>query len=282
MRASAIALVILVACAPAPRSGASGGDDTNGNGPDGGNGQTGSGSGTAGSNGGTGSDAVYVYAHTASTLYRVDPDSLAISEVGDFGWPAGDDQMTDIAIDKAGHMIGISFDKVYKVDSTTAQATLLSSSLDGMFNGLSYVPASLVNGGSGDDVLVGTRSDDGAVFEIDPMTGATSQIGNMGGQFMSSGDLVAVDGFGIVQTVPGNSGDGLVTLATGSFAATMVGNTQYDEIWGVAFWKNKIFGFTKGGAFVTIDPHTGAATLVSNNGQAWWGAAVTTAAPVIQ
>ena len=50
---------------------------------------------------------------------------------------------------------------------------------------------------------------------------------------------------------------------------------------GVAFWKNKIFGFTESGQFVTIDPTTGAGTLVQSNGPHWWGAAVTTSAPVI-
>ena len=31
-----------------------------------------------------------------------------------------------------------------------------------------------------------------------------------------------------------------------------------------------------------IDPNTGTGTMVSNNGIAWWGAAVTTLAPVLQ
>jgi hypothetical protein len=274
MRASAIALVLFVACSPSGRTSPGAGDDT-GTAADGG---------TTGSNGMTGSNAgvVYVYAHTPTTLYRVDPDTLAIAEVGDFVWPNGADQMTDIAIDKTGQMIDISAGGVYRIDSTNAHATLLSSNLQGLFNGLSFVPASLVNGGSGDDVLVGTRNDDGAVFRIDPMSGATTQIGNMGGANVSSGDLVAVDGFGIMQTIPANGGDTIATLATGSFIATIVGDTGYDQIWGLAFWKNKVFGFTNGGAFVTIDPHTGATTLVSNNGLEWWGAAVTTAAPVIQ
>ena len=91
--------------------------------------------------------------------------------VGAFGWGSvGCDQMTDIAIDKNGVMIGISYSRVYRVDPTTAQTTLLSNSLDGTFNGLSFVPAAML-GQTGDDVLVGTqqlrrpchadRSDDG-------------------------------------------------------------------------------------------------------------------------
>jgi hypothetical protein len=266
--------VLAVACGPGNRN-SPGGDDT------GGDGGTGSGSGS-GSASDSGSGTIYVYAHTESTLYRVDPDSLAISEIGDFGWPNNTtDTMTDIAVDKNGNMVGVSFDKVYAVDTGTAKTTLLSSALAGMFNGLSYVPATYVNG-SGDDVLVGTRNTDGAVFRIDPMTGSATQIGDMGSGYSSSGDLVAVDGFGIVQTVPGDGGDSLVQLASGTFAATAIGNTGYSDIWGLAFWKDKVFGFTDDGTFITIDPTTGAATLVSVNLEGWYGAAVTTTAPVIQ
>jgi len=226
---------------------------------------------------------VFVYAHSSSTLYRVDPDTLAISMVGDFGWPSSvPDQMTDIAIDKTGKMIGVSFTSVYEVDSGTAKTTLLSSSLDGQFNGLSFVPASQL-GGTGDDVLVGTDNGDGKVYRIDPMTGAATQVGDMGGTFVSSGDLVAVAGFGTVQTVTGAPNDQLVRLAPNSFAATAIGTgTGYGQIWGVAFWKNKIYGFTNNGEFLLIDPNTGAGQLVSSNGVHWWGAAVTTLAPVIQ
>jgi len=238
-----------------------------------------------GNGGGDGSIAeqVYVYAHTSSALYRVDPDTLAITMVGNFGWSNGTDQMTDLAIDQTGLMIGVSFSSVYRVDPTSAQATQLSSSLGGTFNGLSFVPAAML-GQTGPDVLVGTRNSDGKVFRVDPTTGATTEVGDMGGAYASSGDLVSVANLGTLQTVPGTSSDVLATLAPGTFAATSVGSgTGFSEIWGIAYWKNKVYGFTNGGDFVLIDPNTGAATLVSHqDGLAWWGAAVTTLAPVIQ
>src|SRR5258706_2749994 len=81
-----------------------------------------------------------VYAHSDADLYRIDPDTLAITHVGAFAWPRGGDQMTDIAIDRDGKMIGISFDKVYVVDPMTAKCTYLAL-LDRSFNGLSFVPA---------------------------------------------------------------------------------------------------------------------------------------------
>ncbi len=238
-----------------------------------------------GNGGGDGSvgEQVYVYAHTASTLYRVDPDTLAISQVGNFGWPNGSDQMTDLAIDSTGLMIGVSFSNVYKVDPTTAQATLLSSNLGGTFNGLSFVPATML-GQTGADILVGTRNSDGKVFRVDPMTGATSEVGDMGAAFASSGDLVSIANFGTVQTVTGSSSDVLAKLAPNTFAATPIGTgTGFGQIWGIAYWKNKVYGFTNNGEFVLIDPNTGVATLVSQqSGLQWWGAAVTTLAPVIQ
>jgi hypothetical protein len=272
------------ACTANPRNAS--GDGGSGIGSDSGSGSgegSDSGSGSGSGNVGT----TYVYAHSASTLYRVDPDTLAITEIGAFGWPISflPDQMTDLAIDSTGKLMGVSFTSVYEVDPMTAKTTRLSSNLRESFNGLSFVPASAV-GGSGDDVLVGTRNSDGVVFQIDPTTGATTQVGNMGGAYVSSGDLVAVDNFGTVQTVPGGAattgGDVLVRLAPSTFAATPIGTgTGFSNIWGVAYWKNKVYGFANGGEFVLIDPSTGSATLVTNNGVAWWGAAVTTIAPTI-
>ncbi len=269
----ALSLVFLLVACGSPHRAGNGGVDA----------PVGGGSDSAGGGDGGDGTVVYVYAHTDTTLYKVDPDTYAVSMVGDFVWPGGaTDQMTDIAIDSAGGMVGISFTQVYKVDPTNANTTLLSSALAGTFNGLSYVPADQI-GQTGDDVLVATRNDDGAVFRIDPMTGAATQIGNMG-NYASSGDLCSVSGFGTVQTVDGvgNTGDILTKLAPMSFHATPIGTaTGFGAIWGVAFWKGTIFGFTNNGEFITIDATTGVGTLVQSGGPQWWGAAVTTSAPIL-
>ena len=225
----------------------------------------------------------FVYAHTSSQLYKVDPDTLAVMLVGNFTFAGGgSDQITDLAIDKSGLMIGISFTSVYRIDPATAACTRLSQDLTATFNGLSFVPATEI-GQTGPDILVATRNTSGVVSRIDPATGAATQIGNMG-SFSSSGDLVSIAGFGTVQTADnGASPDRLVRLAPNSFAANPIGtNIGYGDIWGIAYWKNKIFGFTEAGQFITIDPTTGVGTLVQGNGPAWWGAAVTTLAPVFE
>lgn len=226
-----------------------------------------------------------VYAHSSSTLYRVDPDTFEVSMVAPFGWPSFADQMTDIAIDKDGRMIGVSFTSVYEIDPDTAQATLLSDALAGEFNGLSFVPAGQVGFPEGPDVLVGSRGTDGAIFSIDPSTGAATPIGSMGGDWVSSGDLVSISGFGTVATLTtyGALGpDVLAELAPQTFAATPIGsNTGYADLWGIGFWKGKVFGFSQDGTFVLVDTTTGVATVQEVSGVSWWGAAVTTAAPIV-
>jgi hypothetical protein len=261
-------IFVLAACGADGREGGDG-DTDGGMGSDSG---SGSGSGAPGT--------TAVFAHTSTQLYRIDPDTYQQTMIGTFSF--GNDTMTDIAIDKTGLMIGVSFTKVYRVDPTTAATTLLSSGLTGTFNGLSFIPADQV-GSTGDDVLVGTRNADGKVFRIDPSTGSATEIGDMNG-YTSSGDLVAVEGFGTVLTADnGISNDRLVRLAPSTFAATVIGtDIGVAEIWGVGFWKDKIYGFTSGGKFLTIDPATGVGTVIQNTGPAWYGAAVTTAAPVIQ
>jgi hypothetical protein len=267
------AALALTACGGSPGGG--GGDG--GPGGDGGAGGDGGGSG-----GDAGGGSAAVYAHTASALYRVDPDTFQVTEVGPFQWPGASDQMTDLAIDKNGTMIGLSFDAVYQVNPDTATATLRSANLDGNFNGLSFVPADEL-GQTGDDVLIASRNTDGKIFRIDRQTGQATEIGDMGHGYVSSGDIVSVEGFGTVATVDdGGSSDLLVKLAPVTFDATPIGTgTGVASIWGVGFWKDKVFGFAEDGRFVLIDINTGQASMVSSASQAWWGAAVTTVAPVI-
>lgn len=225
-----------------------------------------------------------VFAHTSTELFRVDPITFNVTLVAPFSGDAAGDQMTDIAIDSEGQMIGISYTRVYRIDPQTAVTQRAGTgTLPQMFNGLSFVPSILAFGIEGPDVLIGSRNADGKIFQIDPATGAQTEIGDMGGGYQSSGDIVAVRDFGIVATTGAALGpDPLVRLAPSTFAATPIGtNTGWADLWGIGFWHGKVFGFAEGGAFVLVDTTTGQATLVENSGRAWWGAAVTTAAPVI-
>lgn len=268
--ASALIVPLAAACGPDVSGGD---DDDDGSGIDAGTGR---------------SDAIpppenaAVYAHSADSLYRVDPDTLEVTLVGPFVWNGGSDEMTDIAIDKDGNMVGVSFTSVYAVDKETAVTTFLAD-IDGAltFNGLSFVPAQSPDPNA-PEILIGADAS-GTVFEIDPTTGESASVGSYGGGLGSSGDIVSVRGLGTVATVTDAAGtDKLARLDPGTFQATVVGDTGYDDVWGLGFWENKVFGFTDTNRFVLIDVQTGVGQEVEAGSVNWWGAAVTTTAPVIE
>ena len=223
-----------------------------------------------------------VYAHSSDALYSIDPDTLAVRRIGAFDWPGGDDEMTDLAVDRDGGIIGISFDSVYAVDPATAAATRLAA-LDGGFTGLTYVPVGVLDDAA--EVLV-AADESGGLYRVDPATGDATAIGSYG-EFGSSGDLVSVDGFGTVATVIDLDREGEDILARVDFAldgrATPVADqpTGIDDLFGLGFWGGTVFGFAAGGEIVTLDVTTGRATVIDTGGVAWAGAGVTTAAPIV-
>ena len=268
--------LLLSALAPALACGAS--DRTSpsseAGGADGGDGAGGGGGG--GGDPGSPASVTYVFAHSDQKLYRVDPDTLDIQLVGRFDWRGNHDEMTDIAIDGEGNMIGISYDRVYAVNSDTAATSYLAD-LDRSFNGLSFLPDPSQ---PGREILIGAAQD-GSVYQIDPVTGASSPRGNYGDGMGSSGDIVSVDGFGTAATVTTGFGgsDQLVRVDSDS-SAEPIGDTGVEDLWGLGFWGDKVYGFAEDGSFLLLDVDTGEAQFIANAGVAWWGAGVTTQADV--
>ncbi len=221
-----------------------------------------------------------VFAHSSSALYRVDPDTLEVTLIGNFVWPNGNDSMTDIAIDQNGRMIGVSFGSVYEVDEETAACTFLADISSGNFNGLSFVQA---GPDPNTEILIGADLN-GDVHEVDPVTGQTTIIGNYGNGLVSSGDIVSVRGAGTFATVTnGGLTDFLARIDPGNgYRATVVGDTGYDSIWGLGYWGSQVYGFSDNNDFLLIDFNTGAAQVAETGSVSWWGAGVTTTAPVVE
>jgi hypothetical protein len=222
-----------------------------------------------------------VYAHDAKALYEVDPETLAVTKVADFVWPAAADKMTDLAVDQSGRMIGVSGGFVYAVDPKTGACTELSQlPAETLFVGLSFIAQE----SGGPEILVGIDKTGGRVDRIDPQSGQTTTIGTFGKRLLASGDIVSVKGLGTVATViDGESEtDFLARVDTSTGEATLIGDTGFSKIFGLGYWKGKLYAFTTAGEFVLLDVKTGAGTLVqADTGIVWWGAGVTTSAPVI-
>ena len=227
-------------------------------------------------------------------LYRMNNQTLAAVQVGPLTG-LGSQNLLDLAVDKDDRLVGITRDRLFTIDANTGAATLIralgASAQD--LTSLSFVPESITDMNS-PDVLV-SANDTGAVFRIDPATGNASQIGSYGTSagraITSSGDLFGVRGFGIFATVniEGEEHDYLARIdPDNNWKATPLGtSTGFDKIFGLGYWGGKIYGFVDngfelgGGKMIQIDPNTGAATLLSAADIRWFGAGVTTDAPVL-
>jgi hypothetical protein len=236
-----------------------------------------------------------VYAHTKNKLYKIDPETLKLTLIGPFADGADTPDITDLALDKKGNMIAVSQKNVYSVDNKTGTCTKLSSA-KAHYVGLSYV----VDNESVDkrEYLMGLDKD-GAVYEIDPQTGSSKKLGGLGSDpvdtkenLRAAGDIVSIRGFKTLATVErpksvGENSDWLAELNELTGKATLIGKVGFKGVWGLGFWKheskNKVFGFTNKGEFILIDVATGKGSLVDKDAQReWWGAGVTTEAPIIK
>lgn len=231
----------------------------------------------------TAGEQVLVYAHSGSDLFSVNPQTLEFSRVGNFAirepMPVKFlNDVTDIAVDKAGRIVGTTFNRLLQIDPKTADCVPVATLPPGRsFNGLSWIRTD-----GGEERLLATTLD-GGVFRIDPATGGAEQVGALGGGLRSSGDIVSVASYGTLVTVSTFGGtDRLARVDPATGQATVIGDTGFMKIWGLGFWGNRVFGFTNTGQFILIDPTTGKGMLVeSMPAFPFWGAGVTTSVPVI-
>jgi hypothetical protein len=226
-------------------------------------------------------EKVLVYAHSGSDLFSVDPRTLEFSRVGNFliaGPPVKYlNEVTDIAVDRDGRIVGTTFDQLLEIDPRTAECKPIAKLPAGRsFNGLSWIRTD-----AAEEQLLATTLD-GGVFRIDPLTGNATLVGPLGAGLQSSGDLVSVAGYGTLVTLKGASTDRLARIDPATGAATIIGDTGFKQIWGLGFWGSRVFGFTVTGDFILIDPKTGAGMKVeAMPAFPFWGAGVTTSVPVI-
>ncbi len=108
-----------------------------------------------------------VYAHSPTTLYRLDPNTLQVDTVADFN---GCGEVIDIALDKDSNLYGTSFTGLYRINRDTAVCTEIAT---GSYpNSLSFVPAGVLD--PANEVLVAYLDAD--YIRIDVTTGAITTI----------------------------------------------------------------------------------------------------------
>jgi hypothetical protein len=282
--------------AASPGGASSGGSATGGSLGFGGSGAGQGGTINVGGAAGSGGQVGAVYAHSATTLYKLDPYTKQITIVGKFDclgtlFPGGG--MWDIAIDKNGNMVGtanngVSTGGVVSIDKTTAHCSVLQV---GTYpNSLTFVPAGTLLPNT--EALVGYNQDQ--YVEIDEQTGTVTTIGDLnpnptGQDWQSSGDIVSIIGGGTYVTVNpyGSTGgkDSIVEVDPKTGQVTkLIGNTGFTKLWGLGYWGGIAYGFSATGQLAQIDLSTGVGTSIPLQnvpaGLAFWGAGTTTAAPI--
>jgi hypothetical protein len=224
----------------------------------------------------------YVYCHSPSQLYKVDPVAKTIALVGGFTGFDGSDfgaQVIDMAIDANSNGFATTFGAAYKLDIKTAKLTLVK--LGSYPNSLSFVPKGTLDPNV--EALVGYNGSQ--YVRIDPTTGNVTNVGSgLSGGYASSGDIVSVTNGGTFLTVTGpNCGDCLLQIdpKTGAMIQNY-GSINHSAVYGLAFWAGSAYGFDNAGELFSISWVNNA--LVTTNipttpGLQFWGAGSTTSAP---
>jgi hypothetical protein len=123
-----------------------------------------------------------IYAHTSTTLFQIDSTSLTPTTIGTFDCIGGTNQdsaMTDIAVDKAQTLWGISAHNVYQLTlqgTTVHCATTIALQTTTTFYGLSLAPAGVLD--PNNEVLVAANTA-GELWAVDAQ-GNVTQHGTLG------------------------------------------------------------------------------------------------------
>lgn len=222
-----------------------------------------------------------VFGHSGALLYRMNPDTKEVEEVGPFS--GCDGSVIDIALDESSRMYGSTYGELYEIDRTTAQCTLIA---EGDYpTSLSFVPVGTVDPTA--EALVGFVDEE--YIRIDVETGVATVLGTLADGLASSGDLVSVTGGGSWLTVIGpgcESGDCLIEIdpADGTILQNY-GPLPYAQVFGLAFWAGRAYGFAREGVLFEIE--FGATDVLTTEipipgapaGLEFFGAGSTTSAP---
>ena len=201
------------------------------------------------------------YAHSDSTLYRLDPFKLTLDQVG--ALPG----LFDIDTHPDGTLYGLSPEFLYRFDAVGGQWNRLPQGLGatvGNANGMAI--------DSDGKVFITSEN---KLFTANLNTGVAQFEGNMGGFYVSSGDCVVTKQDVLYMTSSHTPTDSLVVVDGINAMTTSVGVTGFRGIWGLTSAWGRLWGVTSSGDLVEINRNTGTATRVHNFAASFYGAAST-------
>lgn len=231
-----------------------------------------------------------VYGQSATTLYKLEPATKAVTVVGPL---KGCEPIIDMALDEKSTLFAVSRKTLYTVDKNTAACTQVHTIQNGEYpTSLSFVPKGTVD--PNEEALVGYQDSD--YVRIDVKNGSLSIVGSLGdGKLISSGDIASVKGGKTYLTVkasgksePCKASDCLVEVdpKTGKMLKNW-GSVEHSRVFGLSFWGGNVYGFDdKGNLFEVVFGSNKIVTKTIPIPQkptdlSFWGAGSSTSAPLV-
>jgi hypothetical protein len=203
-----------------------------------------------------------IYAITFSSnsaLYRLSPRSHKAAFKGNTGV-----ELTDVAF-RGKTLYAISFTTLYRLSTTTGKVHDIGVLGVSDANALIAQPRT--------NVLYGADQG-GNFFKVNPRTGHITMIGMFGNGLGSSGDLVFAHGHLYASLFDSGSPNSLLaTVNVRTGAAKVVGDTGFENVYGLVANQGALYGATFNGDFLSISPRTGHGKLIWQDGLAVGGTA---------
>jgi hypothetical protein len=194
---------------------------------------------------------VYFADHSAnSNLSTLNFDTGEVVDIGATGYA-----LTDIAF-FGDELYGVTFTQLISIDLETGEGAVVGN-----------IGINNVNGLEGGEYLLYAGTTDGEFLSIDPQTGEGTIIDFFGSGATSSGDLVLNEDndflYGSLE-IPGSATDAIAKIDRITGATEIMGDTGFDEVWGLALFRSQLLGLTTDGELIIIDRTRGNGTLIEN------------------
>ncbi len=185
---------------------------------------------------------VYIHPANSGIVATLDVKTGAVRVIGN-----ANQAFTDIALDPSGNLFGMTFNQLFRVNTSTAAATLVGTHTVPGGNGLTFAS----NG-----TLYASGAFGLTLHTINPTTAATTTLGTVSG--ISSGDLAFHDGSLYFSVQGDNSTDFLIRVNLSNVSAsTFVGPFGVPRMFGLISKGGVLYGASDTTLY-TINPTTAA------------------------
>ena len=194
-----------------------------------------------------------------SQLHTLDPASGSPNLVG----PVGIANVTDIGF-HGPTLYGVSFSQLLRINPDTGSGVIIGGPIGFTTNGLAV---------AADGTIYAGTTPAGELIQINPVTGVGTLVGSFGGGLTSSGDLAFDSNYVLYGALDSAGTTVLAQIDRNTGAATVIGPTGLNTLYGLAFFCCRLYGSSGPGELVEINVASGNATIIGRDALTHWGMA---------